>query len=183
MHAGTAARLDKNFQEIAQKIGIRGFEDPNVDKLDLIKNWLEGDRSGRWLLVLDNMDDLGIRYGSNRLIDQLPICTRGSILLTTRDKAVGLKFAGPKRLISVGALENSDSGVLLSHKLSTTATIDDLHRLAVVLENVPLSLVHAAAFIAVNDLSVTEYLDLYNKSESSKTELLSEEFEDEVSYY
>lgn len=181
VHAGTTARLDKDVQEIAQKIGIPGCDDLKANRFGLVKEWLEGDRSRPWVLVIDNMDDSSVLFGQDRLIDQLPNCSHGSILLTTRDRGVGLKFAGPKRLISVRALETSDSSILLTHRLPTATPTDDLNQLAVVLENVPLALVQAAAFIATNDLIVAEYLNMYSESESSKLELLSEDFEDEAS--
>lgn len=57
-----------------------------------VKNWLSNENSGRWLMILDNADDTNLFFpdtkGIARLADYLPKSTKGSILLTTRDRRV-----------------------------------------------------------------------------------------------
>lgn len=47
---------------IARECHIPGFEDPDEDVLVLVKQWLEGKKTHRWLLVVDNADDKPIPY-------------------------------------------------------------------------------------------------------------------------
>ena len=42
---------------IASVIELAGRDDPKVDILHLVRNWLCDERNGRWLLILDNADD------------------------------------------------------------------------------------------------------------------------------
>lgn len=130
------------------------------------------------------MDNSDVLYGNTRLIEQLPLSCHGSILLTTRDKRIGLKFAGVSRTIPVEALSKSDSSALILHRLESlldvTANSHDLNCLTTILENIPLALVQASAFIIMCGTTVKEYLQLYSESDSSKIGLLSENFEDKV---
>ncbi len=49
IHAATAARAEKSCLEIANLLGIPVWEDPKIDKLQLVKTWLEGKNSGNWV--------------------------------------------------------------------------------------------------------------------------------------
>ena len=68
----------------------------------------------------------------------------------------------------------SESKSLLVEKLDE----NDLVELVEVLENFPLALTQAAAFIGENYQTVGEYLQMYRRSDSSKTKLLGHNFED-----
>ena len=46
IHVGTAARVEKSCLGIARLVGIPGFGDPKIDKLHLVKIWLEGKTQG-----------------------------------------------------------------------------------------------------------------------------------------
>ena len=48
------------------------------------------------------------------------------------------------------------------------------------LNNVPLALVQAAAYISAQSCPVSEYLELYSQSDSVKTQLLNKDFEDDI---
>jgi hypothetical protein len=74
----------------------------------LVHDWLRDDRKGKWVLILDNVDDAGflveaqstgqdgqtngIDSGNLRpLVAYLPQCQNGSILITTRSRERGAK--------------------------------------------------------------------------------------------
>lgn len=49
--------MEKSYQEIGKEAKLVGAEDPNVDELQSVKEWLEGESSGNWAVVIDNADD------------------------------------------------------------------------------------------------------------------------------
>ena len=186
VHAGSAPRLEKGYLDIAREVNIVGWDssDPNIDKLLLVKNWFEGKTSGRWILILDNADDMSLFYGhdaSSRLAEHFPRSSNGSILLTTRNKQVGLKFTTARNVIPVSALATAESVRLLKAKVDDdTGGERSYADLANTLDNVPLALVQAGAYILEQSCPVSEYLSLYNRSDLVKIQLLSKDFEDNI---
>ena len=127
---------------------------------------------------------MDLLYGQeSRLANELlPRSTHGSILLTTRDKKSGVKFAArPRNVIFIPPLTMFESESLLVAKLGDDASEkESIRELSILLERMPLALVQAATFIAKNSLPVVEYLKIYRESDTTKIQLLSENFEDDV---
>ena len=182
-HASSVDRMRKGMLEIAKKVQIEGWDDVKIEIFPLVKEWLEGQQSGKWLLVVDNADDFDMLYkaGGPRLADWLPRSGNGSILMTTRSEKVGISFATASNVVRLENLAAEDACAMIASKLPNNASGDaDYATLAKELEYIPLALVQAAAFISINGLQITEYLDLYRANDAAKIELLSEDFEDEV---
>ena len=183
--------MEKAYQEIAKEAGLAGAEDPRVNQLQLVKQWLEDKDSRTWVMVIDNADDEKLFFGedethgqgshssSNNLARYFPQRLNGSILLTTRNRMLGVKFAAVRGVIAIPEMSISESKVLLRENLGKE-TYDDheLTDLAEVLENLPLALVQAAAFIGEKSQLISEYLRTYRGSDLSKIKLLSQNFED-----
>ena len=189
--------MEKAYQEIAKEAGLGGAGDPKVDQLQLAKRWFESDHSGNWVMIIDNADDEDIFFGdhgdqsqrsssaSSKLARYFPRRSNGSILLTTRNRRVGVKFAGPKLTVVSGVITVPEMSVSESKRLLVDNLEDDncddndVTELVETLENLPLALVQAAAFIEENSYSIGEYLQTYRGSDSSKIKLLSQDFEDD----
>ncbi|RYP69598.1 hypothetical protein DL770_008204 [Monosporascus sp. CRB-9-2] len=161
VHGNSREHLRQSFMEIAQKCQIPGFEDPKLDVLPLVKDWLVKTK-GPWLIVIDNADDIDLFFrpsgaasdrgdGDRDLGQFLPESSYGALLATTRNKRAGL------------------GGVAV--------TAADLSTLSNRLEHLPLALVQAAAFIQENSITVQDYLKLQDESDQSLVDLLSEQFE------
>src|SRR5436190_1636023 len=92
IHAGAVSRMDQGYRDIARKLSLPDWNDPNVDTFQLVSGWLSNDAHGPWLLVLDNADDMEIFFstkshpssvGSEQtapLVSYLPWSTNGSTL-------------------------------------------------------------------------------------------------------
>ncbi|KAI4145941.1 MAG: hypothetical protein LQ340_006105 [Diploschistes diacapsis] len=186
VHAGTSQRMNKDYLDIAKAVGIVGWDsqNPDIDKLRLVKDWFESAASGRWILVLDNADDIDLLYkgqhNANRLANYFPRSSNGTILLTTRNKKVATSFTTHKNIVSIKAFNTTESINLLKSKVGDDFHERDYVKLANTLDHVPLALVQAAAFISTQSLSITRYLSLYDKSDAFKIDLLSKEFEDDI---
>jgi tetratricopeptide (TPR) repeat protein len=191
IYAGTSSRFEQGYQEIARKLSLRGWDDPKVDSLKLVHEWLSDEYNGEWLLAVDNADDAEIFFGnksrdpaqkredSKSLARYLPQSSKGSILVTTRDKRVGEQLAGREKPVEVLPMNASDSIDLLQSRIAKDDWSDsDAMKLVEELAYLPLAITQAAAFISENGLTVSEYLELLNTSDSDLKDLLSEDLED-----
>lgn len=169
---------------IAKEVGLQGCDHPDVDILRKVKEWLESEESRKWLLVYDNMDDLGLMYEQDggRLATYLPRSNRGSIIITTRNRQIGVKFATMKNIIDVSALTHAESVTLMATRLGepTAESNPELTKLAEALDGVPLALVQAISFVQENDSTPGRYLELYEANDRNKIDLLSQNFEDDT---
>lgn len=151
----------------------------------MVKKWFEESSLRKWILIYDNADDIDMLYGkstdSKRLADCFPRASNGAILLTTRNRKVGTKFTTAlQNFIHVQHLTRSESVRLLKSKITVDADEEDYEKLGNALHDVPLALVQAAAFIFTESSSISKYLDLFDDSNSTKTELLCDDFEDDT---
>jgi tetratricopeptide (TPR) repeat protein len=116
-----------------------------------------------------------------RLAEFIPMASHGSVLITTRDKATGMKLAGVGHVIEMERMNPDAAKTLALKKISLTTQADDASMKILVedcMECLPLAIVQAAAFIGCTGMTVASYVRLYQASERSAIELLSEEFED-----
>lgn len=178
-------RFKNAYRDIAQKLKIFVNQSQDNEMLNAVKDYLQDDRTGQWLMILDNADDAEIMYasGSLRLADYLPRSNKGSILLTTRFQHVGASFTSARNVLSLQKMTLEESELLLRARLDEG--ISEQNRqlyqvLAEELERTPLALVQAASYIYKNSISADTYLQMYRESDTSKIGLLSEEFEDDI---
>ncbi|RGP61270.1 hypothetical protein FSPOR_10099 [Fusarium sporotrichioides] len=185
IHASSAERFSEAYAKIAKQCNVPGHQDSQFDALTSVRDWLESKESGKWMIVIDNADDMQLfvpqteETTDNRSLSQfIPDCAHGTILITTRNMQVGSRLTKGKRPIEVGKMDEHESTQLLRRGLQQgDETLGDLLQLSSRLEFLPLALVQAAAFIQENCITVSEYLELLDGSENDVVELLSEEFE------
>lgn len=168
------------------------WEDHTVDILRQVCDWLSDERNGPWLMVLDSADDHELWLGSSisedttgkrslPLIDYLPRCDHGGILVTTRDSQVGYRLVECKQNpIQVMRFEPKEASVLLLAKLSDDKglSLEDADELTKALEYLPLTITQAAAYLKQIDISAFEYLQLFRKGEADIPNLLAESIDD-----
>ncbi|KAF2798736.1 hypothetical protein K505DRAFT_405002 [Melanomma pulvis-pyrius CBS 109.77] len=195
VHASNPKRFLQSVLKIAQECKIPGHDDPKADKSALVKDWLEGNNCPSWLLILDNADDYEMFFSplkdehdipdsnslgtDSRLGRYIPECAHGSILVTTRNKQAAVKLTRNRHLIEVEQMTSTEASQLVINKLEDAGL--DHNQVALLtsrLENLPLALAQATAFIRENTISVEQYLQQLTSSDSHLTELLSQPFEE-----
>jgi tetratricopeptide (TPR) repeat protein len=205
VHASNTARLEQAFQEIAEYVKIRGRKDPQADVFKLVHSWLQDKRNGPWFIVLDNADDASVLSpllnkgrtssednGANhdtsagspsssalqqRLSKYLPPSTHGSILVTSRTRLAASQVVEENDVIPIEPMHQADAHALLNKKLGDKLIKSaEIAELATALDNMPLALVQAAAYIRKRAprCSVRQYLTEYAESDSRKTSLLNQ---------
>ncbi|KAK4978548.1 hypothetical protein LTR28_005076 [Elasticomyces elasticus] len=146
-------------------------------------------RKGRWVMVLDNVDDATFLFAppssteegrQRRLIDYLPACEHGCILFTTRNRGEARRLVSESQMVDVSPMEQSHAVSLLEKKLGLDED-QNYSRLARELDCLPLAMAQAAAYICQRRprCSVERYLSILSSS-SLRTSLLrrDEQFPD-----
>ncbi|KAL4813075.1 hypothetical protein BDW67DRAFT_117571 [Aspergillus spinulosporus] len=166
---------------------ISSDSDANCDKAARVKEWLEKEHD-EWVLIIDNADETslfepfnqGKQSGNQSILEFIPESQHGVILVTTRNRAAGVKFTkgAAKALIEVKPMTSEEAKLLIkSNVTDQVLEEDELDRLSELLGHLPLAIVQAAAFMQENSMSVSEYIELYNDSEETSMDLLCEPFE------
>lgn len=194
VHSSNRNRFAQAYKEIAKKLNLHGLDDPTIDPLQLVKEWLSDDDSGPWLMVLDNADDKDLIFGTKAqaslnqseqeklpaLITYLPRSSNCSIVVTTRDKRVGERLADRRKPILVLPFGVKDAMQLLENKLgdNDNCSKEDCIELLENINFLPLAITQAAAYITEEDVTVARYLKLFQTSSSDAKELLEQEYYD-----
>ena len=53
----TQLRFEQSFRDIANRVKISGRQNPKADIFQLVHDWLHDERKGKWIVILDNVDD------------------------------------------------------------------------------------------------------------------------------
>ncbi|KAH8588907.1 P-loop containing nucleoside triphosphate hydrolase protein [Bisporella sp. PMI_857] len=188
VHASTKARFEEAYRGIADRLELPGRNDPKVDVLRLVSNWLCDETHGRWIMILDNADDVDVFYlsrapqrnesfatASARLVTYLPQSRNGSILITSRSKDVAARLAGNYNNIKeVHAMGESQALYLFRNKLQSASNEEGAADLLRALDYIPLAITQAAAFINRRGrITASGYLDEFRKNDKKKESLLS----------
>ena len=176
---------------IAHELGISGLDDPDADVIALVKQCLSDENFGQWLLILDSLDEIDMKKGqtnpalSTRFVDDLPSSSKGSILMTTRNRKHAFDFAR-NNVLQIPQDDKEIALEILKGTLYEPSMVeDDLPSAMELLKRLtylPLATVQAAMYMDKNDISIAEYLSLWDDTEETAIELLSEDFDEEWRY-
>ncbi|TVY38157.1 Kinesin light chain [Lachnellula subtilissima] len=178
VYGGSRSRLAEAYQEIAKELRIPGLDQPNVDVLTVVSDWLSEKSNGPFLMILDNADDAEIweKSGSpseKPLINYLPRADHGSVLITTRNSQLG-RTISKRKSVEVTILNPEDSVTLLQSKISEDDELTEAHSKEIIeiLGCLPLAITQAAAYLGQIETSVAEYLELLRSSKADEADLL-----------
>jgi tetratricopeptide (TPR) repeat protein len=136
------------------------------------------ERNGRWLLVLDNADDMNMFYPIDTstvqeggeevyLINYLPSNSQGSILITTKDTTAGRSLANGREPIVIRSMTSDEGKDMLLSRAPSIHSDNCVEKLLTELEYIPLAISQAAAFIRENNIKASQYLKLIHDNEAS----------------
>lgn len=149
--------------------------------MELVQEHLSSDKAGRWLLIIDNADDIGLVFDD---LDQyFPSSKKGVTFLTTRSREVVMSFAR-KDIVELQKM-TTEEGIAFLTKIvgedsrcgqeSTMQLLEELNLL-------PLAIAQAAYYISRNNGTTTRYLELMHKTEKDRMRLASRDFRDNTRY-
>jgi tetratricopeptide (TPR) repeat protein len=206
IHCGSTLAFEKGFEEIAKKASIFAYDETDPNRLDVVSNWLS-DEANRWLIILDNADDLGVLLPeepsatakqdkekrkdeggltsrpTRDLLALLPQTSNGSYIITSRSKqaATRLTLGEHQNILPVTEMTPSDALALLHNKLAMSpSSPSDAEALVQALEYMPLAISQACAFI--NEMSdrwtISRFIEELQKGDDDRDKLLEEDVYD-----
>ncbi|KAF2665940.1 tetratricopeptide repeat domain-containing protein [Microthyrium microscopicum] len=177
--ADEIAKLDEHYQQISLALGLEDSSEckSQVVSREIVKGWLscprkhlsgsdEFDQPGEsrpeatWLLIFDNADDPIV------LADYWPQGS-GSILVTSRDPLSKSIFTRRPSGLDLGPLTQQDSLSLFNHLTTTVNEPEDdtARKISNALGGIPLAISQMAGIIRRQDLTLSEFLELYKDHE------------------
>ncbi|KAF4927774.1 hypothetical protein CGCVW01_v002267 [Colletotrichum viniferum] len=148
VNASTRATFQDSYRSVAEDLELPNRHNPGVNVLALVRDWLQREDVGPWLIIVDNADDVEMLTKTSDQKDSpmpiasyLPKTGNGKILVTSRswDAAEKLTDNG-KMILRVLKMETLHALQLLQKKLGQD--IDEIAalRLADFLDHIPLAL-------------------------------------------
>jgi tetratricopeptide (TPR) repeat protein len=198
VHASNPVRFDEGYKKIAERVKIPGWDDPKADVSRLVCNWLSNEDSGKWIMVVDNADDLSIfiapskarspsaaqnvvEQKSESLSQLLPVPSHGSILVTSRSRHVALALTEAEDdIITVEPMDEKHASALFGKKLGRGHDKQQVADLLEALDFMPLAISQAAAYIRQRAprISVAKYLSNFHRGERDRAALLETDLRD-----
>jgi tetratricopeptide (TPR) repeat protein len=188
VHASTGARFEEAYRDIANRLELPGRDNPKADVLRLVRDWLQDEANGRWVMVIDNVDDVETFFPSRKrqrddvsgdpptsLATYLPQGRNGSILVTSRSKDAATRLAGGYNKIKEVLAMNEGEGLqLLRKKLWDPPIEESAVKLLRALDYIPLAVTQAAAYINRRTrMTVAGYLAEFWRNSKKRESLLN----------
>ena len=192
VYASTRAKFEEGYKNIADRLELRGRDDLEANILQLVKKWLCAEKNGPWFMIVDNADDAATFFGQNvrnqlhqpatqaitapSIASFLPQTQNGCILFTSRSEDVASRLTGNhKNIIRLGPMDRGEGLDLLERKLNSHFEQDAALELLQALDCMPLAITQAAAYLSRLGPrgSIPKYLELFSKSNETKTRLLN----------
>ncbi|KAE9366395.1 hypothetical protein N431DRAFT_93273 [Stipitochalara longipes BDJ] len=179
MNARSTATLEADFLELAEHFQLNiDHTKPEIIRRIVIK-WFETQSCHRlrWLLILDGADD-----ESFNLSDYFPPDSDnfGTVIITSRFSSSGRYHNLNRKCFEVNSMSDEDAKSLLiktsdldSDSWNDQPSSEDAQRLIRMLENLPLAIVQAGAWISGNTTldprqRLSRYIKLFNNHASRK---------------
>ncbi|RGP63231.1 kinesin light chain 3 [Fusarium longipes] len=183
VHSSSKAAFEESYRALADVLSLPRRHEPEVDVLALVRDWLQRDDIGPWLMIVDNADDIDLFFhnkergdvSQDRLASYLPKSTKGKILVTSRSLDVAEKLVGSiQATLPIPVMREEQALELLQRRLENKTDESTAKHLVSTLDYIPLAVNQAAAYINRRSPRVTieSYLDEFHGNEKQKYSLL-----------
>ncbi|KAI1170462.1 hypothetical protein F4777DRAFT_583864 [Nemania sp. FL0916] len=179
--------FEQAYADIARQLNMQSHRDEDIK--ESVRRYLESDRSGKWLMIVDNADDMEIVYqstGKYEGIDRhLPRSKNGLTLFTTRSREVADAVAGTG-VVDLHEMSIEEATVFLSKSLVRKELLQDKSTIEELLHELvylPLAIAQAAAYLNRKQTPIKKYLALLKGTEQDLVTLMSQKFHDDTRYH
>lgn len=169
LYASNEARVEESYKQVAEVLKLEGRKDPSTNVLQLVVDYLNSSKSGKWLMIVDNVDThIKIQSRKNNAAADIPLAKflpqsdNGSILITSRYHDVSRDLVGrEKDIVSIATMDKKEALQLLKNKLSAPADDKEATLLVEELDCIPLAVSQAAAYINRMQpvMSISKYIE------------------------
>lgn len=187
IHALSLETFEQSCIAVASVLGILDTGEDKKDVKVLVQQHLSAEKAGKWMLIMDNADEMDVLEGSSGkkgILDYLPKSDSGLTVFTTRDKTTAQALAG-NNILDVEKLDLATASALFEKMLTQRDTLREeavIEELLQELDCLPLAITQAAAYVNTNAISVEEYLRLLRSTEQDLIFIMSKEIRDSTRY-
>ncbi|KAI4089899.1 MAG: hypothetical protein LQ344_005089 [Seirophora lacunosa] len=188
VYGGSPAGFEQGYRTIAERVKIPHWDEAGANVVDLVNAWLSNEVNGRWLMVLDNVDDLRrppTEVGDSTLeadpLSSIPQTQNGSVLVTSRNRDAACRLVGRHcDIINVEPMDESHALQLLRKKIDGDIDEGNAIQLVQALDYMPLAINQAGVFISrgAPRMTILKYLDIFNESDGHQANLLDRDMGD-----
>ncbi|KAF5637341.1 kinesin light chain [Fusarium tjaetaba] len=183
VHADSEATFAQDYGSIASVLGTN----TQCSEHELLQNARHKIESlPRWLLIIDNADDLSL-FGvgstvrnTRRIMHYIPKGPNGTILWISRDEAIVGSLVGMRRGIAVPRMTSEGSKALLESTMPRSIGADELDDAILLLKELqflPLAISQAGAYMRRTETSVNKYLNDFKEETTRRRMLMLKEHE------
>ncbi|KLO94669.1 uncharacterized protein Y057_8807 [Fusarium fujikuroi] len=179
VHADSEVTFARDYGSIASVLGMN-TQGSQHELLQNVRHKIES--LLRWLLVIDNADDLSL-FGvgsrvrnTSKIMNYIPKGPNGTILWISRNEAIVGSLAGVRRGIVVPRMTSEESKALFESTMPQSISDDELDDAVLLLKELqflPLAISQAGAFMRRTETSVSQYLAEFKK-ETTRWRMLKE---------
>lgn len=176
----------QSFRQMATSLALPGHDSPKADIFELVKQWLDNERNGQWLLIFDNADYEEVFFESlqdgadpnipavnksRSLHSYIPQKTHGRILITSRNRETARSLVGDSEMLVKieGMSANESMNLLRTKTLILSSDEQDAEELLTALDYVPLAITQAGAYLHQQRslITIAEYLVEFSESDAN----------------
>ncbi|KAF2752394.1 hypothetical protein EJ05DRAFT_384293, partial [Pseudovirgaria hyperparasitica] len=182
----SAESFKQSYIAVLKAAGVAVVKDE--DPMESFYQYIHSSRAGKWLLILDNADDVDMlnrelkSYGG--LTGFFPAHEDGLIVFTTRHREAARSLAG-RNTVDVQEMDHTEARQLFDVSLPEDSPARHDRLVIMLLEELsfhPLAITQAAAYLDVTQTTIADYLTSLRGTEKSLISLMSREFGDDTRY-
>ena len=136
-------------------------------------------------MIIDNADSMNVFFdfqeddqGLRPLSYYIPTSGHGSVLITSRNHTGAELSGGVKNTQSIEHFDEATAVQLFLTKFPEPPDETEARELVNLLDNIPLAITQAAAYITANHIRVADYISMYEQSERDEALLLQRPWND-----
>ncbi|RTE82893.1 hypothetical protein BHE90_002558 [Fusarium euwallaceae] len=177
--------LEHSFRSLADTLQLPGRHAPKANSLSLVSDWLNKEKAGPWVMILDNVEEnvFDSKDDDTRLAELLPSRRTGCLIVTTHSQVVAENLMVlPNAMYEVEAMSDAQAMRLFRGKINRTKLEDSYdansaRKLVRALDHCPLAISIAASFMVycAREITVESYLDQFLTVGEQKGSLLNKE--------
>jgi tetratricopeptide (TPR) repeat protein len=165
VNGGSWAKFSRDYRDISTRVGLPVIDEKEDDTFLQLKEWLESEDSGDWVLVVDNADNPS-EFRDSRYIPQR---LKGKLIVTTRSRRVANQLGCEP--VEVPKMDANEAEVLFQRLYTGIVPATDtglIRDLLEALEYLPLAIAGATAYMGETGTLPTEYLEIFNSTRTNQ---------------
>ncbi|RSL86586.1 hypothetical protein CEP52_015777 [Fusarium oligoseptatum] len=177
--------LEHSFRSLADTLQLPGRHAPKANSLLLVSDWLNKEKAGPWVMILDNVEEnvFDSKDDDTRLAELLPSRRTGCLIVTTHSQVVAENLmVPPNAMYEIEAMSDAQAMRLFRGKINRTKLEDSYdansaRKLVRALDHCPLAISIAASFMVycAREITVESYMDQFLTVGEQKGSLLNKE--------